>query len=111
MLFQKSSNLHKLDELMEYDQKMDMHVRHYELQPQNINICTCMQQLCYNSTSKPCFGSKLHQYDMNHARINSKHEQEDNGATLSLVVQEGSSICNHFNNFFNYQAILQAKLR
>ncbi|KAF5931834.1 hypothetical protein HYC85_028005 [Camellia sinensis] len=31
MLFQKSSNLQKQDELMEYDQKMDMHVRNYEL--------------------------------------------------------------------------------
>ena len=35
MLFHKSSNLQKQDELMEYDQKMDMHVRYYELQPQN----------------------------------------------------------------------------
>ena len=35
MLCQKSSNILKQDALMEYDQKMDMHVRYYELQPQN----------------------------------------------------------------------------
>ena len=91
MLFQKSSNLQKQDELMEYDQKMDMHVRKHGLQPQNFNICTCMQQLSHNSTSKPCFGSTLHQYDMNHARVNLTHEQEGHGATFSLVFQEGSS--------------------
>ena len=31
------------------------------------------------------------QSNMDHATINSKHEQEDNGATFSRVVQEGSS--------------------
>ena len=72
---------------------------------------TCMQQLSHNSTSKPCFGSTLHQYDMNHARINLKHEQEDNGATFSLVVQEGSSNKQStLQQFFNFQAIHKVEL-
>ena len=39
------------------------------------------------------------QSNMDHATINSKHGQEDNGATFSLVVQEGSSNMQiHFNS-------------
>ena len=45
----KELNPSKQDELMEYDQKMDMHVRKHGLQPQNSLIQTCMHEMSFNS--------------------------------------------------------------
>ena len=49
-LDQMSSFLQEHDEFIEYDQKMDMHVRKHGLQPQNSLIQTCMHEMSFNPT-------------------------------------------------------------
>ena len=91
MLFQKSLNLQKQDELMGYHKIMNMHAPLYhEFNSKLINSNMHAWNELQFTINDPNHDLAL-QSNMDHATINSKHEQEDNGATFSLVVQKGSS--------------------
>ena len=76
---------------MDYSKNKDMQVRNvnYNLKT---SIYVKLQYMYMHATIKLQHNNLSHKLALdfnlalNHARINSKHEQEDNGATFSLVV-------------------------
>ena len=84
MLFQKSSNFQKQDELMEYDQKMDMHALFYHEFNSNSNNTNMHARNALQSTINEPIHDLALQSNLNHARTSSIHTQASNYSTLGL---------------------------